>query len=140
MPTMIPQPGQPPAAPGAAGPATGQPPFGSSPATGPTVNKGHQAGGLQVVGIIVKLMEEAIPRVGASTEVGQDLLKALQAIAKHVPPGTVSPAGEKNQMEQMMMKQRQAGPQIAAMRAQQPGATPQQPPAPPTPPAADMAA
>jgi hypothetical protein len=76
--------------------------------------------GLAQLGLIVKLMEEAIPKIGATSEAGKDLLQALTRISKHIPPGTVSPASENNQLESLRMKQAQAGPQIAAMRA--PGA------------------
>ncbi len=85
--------------------------------------------GLAQLGLIVKLMEEAIPKVGATSEAGRDLLQALTRLSKHIPPGAVSPAAEKNQMESMMLKQAQAGPQIAAMRQGGAGGAP--PPAPP---------
>lgn len=99
-----------------AGQGGGQTPFGSTPATQPTRNAGIEAAGLARLGLIMKLMEETIPALGAASEPGKDVLKALQLVAKHIPPGTNSPATEKNQVQQLMLSQAQAGPRIAQMR------------------------
>jgi len=80
--------------------------------------------------VIVRLMEETIPLLGVGTEPGQALLKALNSLAKHVPPGSVPPGVQQSTMQSLMMKQQQAAPQIAAMRAMQPGAAPPPPAAP----------
>lgn len=77
-------------------------------------------------------MGETLPLVGAATEPGQALADGIRKLAKFVPPGAVGPAGQNNAMQQMMMKQQQAGPQMAAMRAQ--GAQPAQAGGAPTPP------
>lgn len=108
-----------------AAPGGGQPPIGSSPATGPTGNAGHEAAGIQRLGVALKMLESTVPLLGAVSEPGKDVLKALSLLSKHIQPGAVSPAGEKNQMEAMMMRQQQQAPQIAAMRAAQAGAPPQ---------------
>ncbi len=63
------------------------------------------------------MMEDTVPLLGAATEPGRDLLKALTLLSKHIPAGTVSPAAQQNTMQSMMLKQAQMGPQIAAMRA-----------------------
>lgn len=99
-----------------AGQGGGQTPFGSSPATQPTRNGGIEAAGVARFGLILKLLEETIPMLGAASEPGKDALKAIQLIAKHIPPGTNSPATEKNQVQQLMLSQAQAGPRIAQMR------------------------
>lgn len=86
------------------GAGTGQPPFGSSPATAPTQNQGYQAAGLAKIGVVVKQLESLLPLVGASSEAGQDVLESIKRLAKHIPPGSVSPAAQGNQMQEMMLK------------------------------------
>ena len=125
------QPGQPAAPsppPGAgAGSAPGQPPMGSSPVSQPVPNKGREAAGLSRLSVIIKLMEETVPLLGVGSEPGKDLVKALSSLAKHVPPGAVTPGVQQSTMEKLMNQQKQMGPQIQQMRAAQAG----QPPAPP---------
>lgn len=111
-------------APVGAGTAPGQPPFGSSPVSQPTPNKGHEAAGLSRLAVIVQLMTETVPLLGASSEPGQALLKALNALAKHAAPGSVSPGVQQSTMERLLAQQKQMGPQIAAMRAGPPNAPP----------------
>ena len=53
-----------PAAPGGQ-PQPPQPPFGATPATGATPNKGYEAAGLQKLGVVVKQLEGLLPEVGA---------------------------------------------------------------------------
>lgn len=116
----------------------GQPPVGSSPATGPVPNKGQEAAGLAKLGLVVRLLESLVPSLGAGTEPGKDVLKALTSLSKHVPPGAVSPGVEQTSLMKLMMDQRQQAPQIAAMRASMAGGNPaaNQGAAPPTPPQA----
>jgi len=96
-----------------------QPPFGSSPATGPTPNHGFEAAGLQRLGVVIKQLEEVLPQLGAASEAGQAVVKALGLLTKHVPPGSVSPAAQKNSLEQAMRKAQQQNQQMAALKAQQ---------------------
>ena len=114
----------------------GQPPVGSSPATGPVPNKGQEAAGLAKLGLVVRMLESLVPSLGAGTEAGKDVLKALTSLSKHVPPGAVSPGIEQTSLMKMMQDQRQQQPQIAAMRAamsgQPPGGGAPPPPAPPS--------
>lgn len=93
-------------------------PFGSSPATGPTPNKGFEAAGLQRLGMAVKILTETLPMVGVSSEIGQALMAVLPKLAKFVPAGTSTPASERNAMEQMMMRNVQQGGQMQQLRAQ----------------------
>lgn len=99
-----------------AAPPPGTPPMGASQATQPTQNQGFQAAGIQRLGLIVKLMEQTVPLLGAASEPGKDLLQALTRLSKHVPPGAVSPASQQNTMQNLMMRQAQMGPAMAAMR------------------------
>lgn len=108
MPVQQPQPA------GAAQP--GQPPFGTSPAVGPTPNAGYEAAGLQKLGMALRLLEQTVPLLGAASEPGKEVLRALNGLSKHIPPGTVTPAAEKNQLQQMALQQAQRGPMIAKLR------------------------
>lgn len=78
--------------------------------------------GTALIGVIVKMMERAIPLLGAGSEAGRDLIKGLSSLAKHVPPGALSPGVEGTAIERLALQQRQQAPQIAAMRAAAPTA------------------
>ena len=112
----------------AAAPQQQQSPFGQSPATGPTPNKGFEAAAAQRLGMVIKQLEEIIGTAGATSEIGQAALKMLNIGVKMVPPGSVSPASAKNNIEQMAMKNTQQAQQMAQLKAQsaggQPGAQP----------------
>ncbi|MDE2099013.1 MAG: hypothetical protein KGL39_17295 [Patescibacteria group bacterium] len=112
-------------APGA--PQPPQPPSGVSQATGPTPNKGYEAAAAQRLGLVVKQLEMLIPLAGATSEMGKAVLEALNKLVKYVPSGSVSPAAEKNNIEQMAMKNAQQNQQMQALKQQQAGQ--QQPPA-----------
>jgi len=90
--------------------------MGSSPATQPTPNKGYEMAGLQRIGVLLRGMEEALPMLGSGSEAGKDLLKAITLLSKHIPPGSVTPAAQKNTIESMAMKSAQQGAQAAQMR------------------------
>ena len=66
----------------------------------------------------VKILTETLPMVGVSSEIGQALMAVLPKLAKFVPPGTSTPASERNQMENMMMRNVQQGGQMQQLRAQ----------------------
>jgi len=99
--------------------------MGASPATGPTPNRGFEAAGLQKMGMVVKLLEEIIATSGAVSEVGKAALEMLNKGVKLVPAGSVSPAAEKNNINQMAMKNSQNNQQMQMLRQQQAGAQPQ---------------
>lgn len=64
---------------------------------------------------------------GATSELGQVILKMLNLGAKHVQAGEVSPAAEKNTIEQLLMKNAQNSQQMQQMKPQ--GGAPQGMPA-----------
>jgi hypothetical protein len=104
-------------------PAPGSPPqqqapFGASPATGPTPNKGFEAAAAQKLGLIVKQLEEIIPMAGAASEIGKAALEALNKLVKLVPAGSVTPAAQKNNIEAMAMKNAQQNQQMQALKQQ----------------------
>lgn len=75
--------------------------------------------GLQKLGVLVNSLSELIPMLGASSPAGQDLLDTVKKLAKHVPPGTASPAQGGNQIQRMATQNAQSGQAIAALKNQQ---------------------
>lgn len=113
MPTPVP------AAPGG---QPAQPPFGQTPATGATPNKGYEAAGLQELGVIVKQMEKILPQLGASSDPGKAVLDCLNKLVKFVPAGSVTPAAQKNSIEaqqRAMAQNNQQAQAVQAMRQKQ---------------------
>jgi hypothetical protein len=122
MPDGTPAPGQSPQQP--------QAPFGQTPVTAPTPNRGHEAAGLQALGIALKKLQEIVPLVNASSDIGQFLLDTIKKGAKFIPAGAVTPASERNNLEQTAMKQGQNNQmmqQLKQMGQPQGGAQPPQP-------------
>lgn len=76
---------------------------------GATPNKGYEAAGLQKLGVLVKEMESLIPMLGATTDAGKAVLEALGKLVKHVPTGSVSPASNRNVLQQMFTAAQQNG-------------------------------
>jgi hypothetical protein len=105
-------------------PAAKQAPFGSSPATGPTPNRGYEAAAAQKLGIVLKQLGELIPMAGATSEMGMAIMDMIKKGSKFVPQGSITPAAEKNQIDNMAMKNTQNNQQMQAIMAQrqQPGA------------------
>lgn len=110
-------------APAAPGGQPAQPPFGATQATGSTPNKGYEAAGLQKLGVVVKQLEAMLPELGASSEAGQAVLKALTSLTKFVPAGSVTPAAQKNSIEAQQRAMAQNNQQMQALQ-QRPGGAP----------------
>lgn len=109
--TPAPVPGQPPQQP--------QAPFGSTPVVAPTANRGHEAAGLQKLGIALQNLQELLPLVGAGSDVGQAVLDSLKKLSKYVPPGSMTPAAQRNQLEATAMKQGQNNQQMEMLKRMQ---------------------
>jgi hypothetical protein len=86
--------------PAGGGPAQ-QAPFGTSPAAGPTPNRGYEAAAAQRLGVILKQLEQLLPLAGSGSELGKDVLKMINMASKHVPAGAVTPAAERNNIQRM---------------------------------------
>jgi Lhr-like helicase len=63
-----------------------------------------------------------VPMIGASSDLGKDVMKMIQMIAKHVQPGEVTPAAEKNSIDKMSIQNKQNMQMQQQLRAQQAGA------------------
>jgi len=113
-----------------AGTAPGQPPFGPQSVQQPTPNPGLGVAAVGQITWAVKLLETALPLVGASSEIGKDVMKALQSLTKHVQgpelPGvdntTLQNAAMANTKDQGLM-QLLRGQDMGAAGAPPPGAT-----------------
>ena len=87
--------------------------------------------GKQKVAMAVKVLQDALPMYGASSDEGQTILDCLRKLGKMAQPGDVNQSGQQNQLMQMMLKAAQAGQQQKQMAAPQAGGAPGG--APPTP-------
>lgn len=111
------------------------PPFGSSPAVTPNANQGLQVAGMMKVGTALKMLTAALNDYGPTSEGGQEILKALTSLSKLAKPGSVSPAGEANQLQKAQLQNAQNSSLMAAtkqgMDQQQAGGPGGAPPSPP---------
>lgn len=104
--------------------------MGSTSAVGPTPNKGMEAAAMQKLGSVVKQLTELLSMVGATSEIGKDVMPVISKLAKHVPPGAVTPASEANNIQNMALKNAQNQQMLQSMKpgAQGGQAPPQMPP------------
>lgn len=87
--------------------------------------------GKQKVAMAVKVLQDALPMYGASSDEGQVLLDCLRKLGKMAQPGDVNQSGQMNQLQQMMLKAQQAGKTQQALAQPKPeGGAPGAPPAP----------
>jgi hypothetical protein len=89
---------------------------GSTPATTPTQNKGFDAAAIQTAGAALRLLEMAAQKAGAQSELGIMLYKFIPKLAEMIPPGAVSPAGQKNELENQQLRNAQQGQQVQQLR------------------------
>lgn len=100
--------------------------MGSSQATQPTANHGYEIAAQQGMGVIEQALTRLLPMVGASSEMGKDILSMLKLTSKHVPPGSVTPAAAKNEMEKAQFGNLQNMAMMQRLRQQQMGQQQQQ--------------
>lgn len=72
---------------------------------------------MQQLGVVVKQLETLLPQLGASSEAGQAVLKALSSLTKFVPNGSVTPAAQKNSIEAQQRQHAQGNQQMQAIQA-----------------------
>lgn len=97
----------------------------------PVPNRGQEVAGLATLNVIVNALLKLAPQFGANSDIGRSVLKAVQDLSKHVPPGSTSSGTDNNAMMNMMRQQQQQQPMAAMMAARggQPGAAAPPPPA-----------
>jgi hypothetical protein len=89
--------------------------------------------GKQKVAMAVKVLQDALPMYGASSDEGQVILDCLRKLGKMAQPGDVSQSGQVNGLQQQMLKALQSGQTQKSMAAPQAGAGAAPGGAPPTP-------
>ena len=118
MPTTPPEvPGQPPMRGAPPGGQQGAP-FGSSPATQQTPNRGSEAKAMQLLAMAAKFLDQAYAAAGGASELGQKIHKPMGEINKLMVPGASTPASERNAMEEAQMKNAQNNQQMQQLRQQ----------------------
>lgn len=86
--------------------------------------------GKQKVAMAVKVLQDALPMYGASSEEGQMILDCLRKLGKMAMPGDVGQAGMQNGLMQMMLKAKQSGQTQQQLAQPKPeGGAPGAPPA-----------
>lgn len=111
------------------GQTQGQPPLGSSPAVGPTQNKGQEVAAVKIVAVAMDGLLMAVHLVGANSESGKAILETIPKLAKLVPPGSVSREDKMKVMQSLTMAAQKQGQQM--LQARPPGQPQAQPGAPP---------
>lgn len=89
---------------------------GAGGATMQTPNRGLQSAGLAQVQWAIRLLETALGSLGATSEPGQAVMKAIQNLAKHVPAGSTSPGVEQSALQKTMSDARAEQPKLQMLR------------------------
>ena len=90
--------------------------MGTTPAVGPTANRGHEMAARQGIGAVIKALERILPMVGSETEIGQEVMKSLKGLGKF--SGGSDPQAEKNELQQAFLRNAEQG-RMAQMMQQQ---------------------
>lgn len=104
------------------------PPGPQNGVTMPTANRGLDVAGLTLIRLAADILIEALSTgMDPASDPGKEATKAISNLSKHTPPGSMNPAIYNAALMKLMMKNRQAAPQRAAMASQgqqmpQPGA------------------
>ena len=99
-----------------------QNPTGPTAAPQPTPNRGFEAAALQELGLVVQRLQQIALQAGAGSDVGKAATDAVAKLAKFVPPGSVTPAAQRQMIEKLSQSQTQNNQQmqaLAQMRQQQ---------------------
>lgn len=86
-------------------------------ATAPVANSGMAAGALARLKVATNLLSTLIQPLGAGSDAGKAVLKALSALAPFVPEGEMSQGVQDTALQNLLLQAQQQGPQVAAMRA-----------------------
>ena len=92
--------------------------MGSTGAVTPSPNRGVEAAAGQIFGVIAQLLTHALNQAGATSELGGKILDLLKSVSKLAPPGSSSPAGQKNVMDQAQLRNAQQNQMAQQMRQQ----------------------
>jgi hypothetical protein len=84
----------------------------------PSSNAGYEQAAMQKIAVAMKSLEPVLQMVGAGSEIGREVLKALNVLAKVAPPGSVSPEGQKNEAQNSLMAALKNAAMMAQMKKQ----------------------
>jgi len=101
----------------AAGQQPQQPPFGASPVSQASPNKGYEAAAAQRLGLIGKQLTEILNLVGYQSDMGKEVLKMLSMVSK-MTPADPNPAVERRGIERMAMQNTQNAQQLQQAKQQ----------------------
>lgn len=82
---------------------------------------------MQKLAMAAKLIGDAFAAAGATSEIGQKIMKFLPKLTELIPPGASTPASERNTMQDVAMKNAQQNQMMQQFRQQQAGAKPPMP-------------
>ena len=80
---------------------------------------------MQRLAMVVKQLTDILPMLGATSEIGMAAMDAIKKFAKFIPAGTVSPAAERNNIEQMAMRNQENSATLQQMKPQMGAPSPQ---------------
>ena len=92
--------------------------MGNAAASQPTPNRGFEAAGLQRLGLLLQQAGEIAPMLGVGSEAYNMLQDFIKKTSKLVPPGSVTPAAQKQMIERMQQGQTQNNQQMQALQQQ----------------------
>lgn len=84
----------------------------------PVPNAGLKAAGSAYVQQALRALEKALPMVGAESDLGQTIVKAITQLSKVAGPDSASPGTANAALQRMMMDQKQEQPMRQQMAAQ----------------------
>lgn len=73
---------------------------------------------MQRVGVVLKQLEQLVPMLGSTSPNGKIIMDVIGKLSKLVPPGSVTPAAMKNNVESLALQNAQQNQQMQALRAQ----------------------
>ncbi len=100
-------------------------------ATGPVPNRGSEMAVLSTIAGLMQLTQMAASKLPVGSDAARDIYEGIAKIRKHLSSADMSEGVVSTGAKNLMMQQRQMGPQIAAMRAAQAGGGGQPQPQPP---------
>lgn len=110
--------------------------MGGTAVPGPTQNTGVEIKQREAAGGVLSAIAMVVA-MAPTSDIGKSFAKSLSELGKMIPPGSTTQQGHTNFYRDLMQRQIQSGPQMAAMQrppgapqSAPPGATPQSAPPP----------
>ncbi len=73
---------------------------------------------MQMVAVAMKQLTDSVPKLGASSEIGQLVLDFVKKVGKIMPAGAAPPQAEENVLQAAMLKQAQQRSMMQQMKQQ----------------------